>query len=84
MSGHSICSATGIQQGDPLVPDLFAMAVDEVASSLSSEINVWHLDNATLDGSAESVFADVRTCVTELKKIGLEVNSSKCEVINMS
>ena len=60
------------------------MAVDEVAPSLSSEINIWCLDDATLGGAAESVFADVRKCVTDLKKIGLEVSPSKCEVINMS
>ena len=83
-SGHPICSATGIQQGDPLDPGLFVMAVDEVASSLSSEINIWYLDDATLGGPAESVFANVRKFVTELKKIGLEVNPSMCEIINMS
>ena len=60
------------------------MAVDEVAPSLSSEINLWYLDDATLGGPAESVFADVRKCVTEFKTIGLEVSRSKCEVINMS
>ena len=60
------------------------MAVDAVASSLSSEINIWYLADATLGGPAESVFADVCKCVTELKKIYLEFNPSKCEVINMS
>ena len=45
---------------------------------------IWYLDDSTLVGLAESVFADVRKCVTELKKIGLEVNPSKCEVLNMS
>ena len=75
---------TGIQQGDPLGLVLFAMAVDEVASSLSSKINIWYLDDATLGGPGESVFVDVRKCVTELKMIGLEVSPSKCEVIIMS
>ena len=83
-SGHPICSAIGIEQGDPLGPVLLAMAVDEVASSLSSEINIWYLDDATLGGRDESVFVDIRKCVTELKKIGLEVNPSKGEVINKS
>ena len=45
-SDHPICSATGNQQGDPLDPDLVANAVDDVASSLSSEINIWYLDDA--------------------------------------
>ena len=51
---------------------------------MSSEISVWYLEDATLGRRAESVFEDVRKCVTELKTIGLDVNPSKCEVINMS
>ena len=82
-SSHPICSATGIQQADPLGPVLFAMAVDEVASSQSSKKHIWYLDDATSSGQAESVFADVKKCVTELKKIGLKGNPSKCDVINM-
>ena len=83
-SDHPFCSATGIQQGDHLGPVLFSMAVEEVASSLSSEINIWHLDDATLVGAAESVFAEVRKCVTELKKIGLEVNSSSMKLFTLA
>ena len=60
------------------------MTVCEVASSLSSKINMWYLDDDTLGGPVMSVFADVGKCVTELKQIGLEVIPSKCEVINMS
>ena len=55
-----------------------------MALLLSSEINIWYLDNAILGGPAESVFSDVRKCVTDLNNIGLEVHPSKCEVINMS
>ena len=58
-SGYPFCSVTGIQQGDILGPVLIAMVEDEVASSLSSEINLWYLDDATLGGTAESVFAAV-------------------------
>ena len=39
-SGHPICSATGIQQAEPLGPVLFAMAVDEVASSVIQKIHM--------------------------------------------
>ena len=76
-SGHPIIAATGIQQGDSLGSVLFAMAVDEVASSQLSEINIWYLKDGTLSGAAVSVFAGVRKCFTELKKKGLEVNPSK-------
>ena len=60
------------------------MAVNKVASSLSSKINIWYLDETTLGSPAESVFADIRKCVTELKKMGLKDNPAKCEIINMS
>ena len=82
-SGRPICAATGNQQGDPLGPVLFAMTIDEVASSLSSEINIWYLDVATIGCPAESSFSDLRKCITELKKIDLLVNPSKCGIINM-
>ena len=42
------------------------------------------MDDSNLGGPAESIFADGRKCITELIKIGLEVNPSKCEVIKMS
>ena len=58
------------------------MVVDEVTSLLSSEVSIWHLDDATLGCS--DCFWDVHKCVTGLKKIGLEVNLSRCEVINTS
>ena len=58
-SGHSITSSTGVQQGDPIGPLLFALAVDQIASGVDSEQNVWYLDDATIGGSPESVLSDV-------------------------
>ena len=54
------------------------MVFDEVASSLSSEINICYLGDTTLDGP------DVRNCVTKSKKICLQVNPSKCEINDIS
>ena len=45
---------------------------------------MWYFDDATLGSTARSDITDICKCVTELKKIGLEVNPSKCEIINMS
>ena len=50
-----IPSSTGVQQGDPLGPLLFALAVDDIARSLSSPVNLWYLDDATLAGPAVRV-----------------------------
>ena len=41
-SGHSITSSTGVQQGDPIGPVLFALAVDQIISVVDSELNVWY------------------------------------------
>ena len=82
-SGHSITSSTGVQQGDPIGPLLFALAVDQISSGVDSELNVWYLDDATIGGSPESVLSDVRRCITGLKRIGLIVNPKKTEIINV-
>ena len=46
-SGHSITSSTGVQQGDPIGPLLFALAVDQIASGVESDLNVWYHDDTT-------------------------------------
>ena len=38
-------SATGVQQGDPLDPALFALAIHGVTSEVKSDLNVWYLDS---------------------------------------
>ena len=78
---HPIRSVGGSQQSDHLGPVLFVMPVDDMAKSLSSEINIWYIDDVTLCGQSESVFADVRKYVAELTKIGHEVDP--CESIHM-
>ena len=82
-SGHSITSSTGVQQGDPIGPLLFALAVDQIASGVDSELSVWYLDDATIGGYPESVLSDEQRCITVLKRIGLIVNPKKTEIINV-
>ena len=82
-NGHPIDSCTGVQQGDPLGPALFALAVDEVARSITSPFNVWYLDDATIGGDLESVLADIQSALPALERLGLVVNPAKSEVINV-
>ena len=82
-SGHSITSSTDVQQGDPIGPLLFALAVDQIASGAESELNVWYLDDSTIGGSPKSVLSDVQRCITGLKRIGLIANPKKTEIINV-
>ena len=78
-----IHSSTGVQQGDPLGPLLFALAVDDIARSLSSPINLWYLDDATIAGPADLILKDIQTIVPALEKIGLHLNAAKSEIINL-
>ena len=77
---HVIPSSSGVQQGDPLRPAFFALAVDGCARSMRAPLNVWYLDDATLAGPAEIVAEDLITLRTELPKLGLELNQSECEL----
>ena len=79
----STTTTTGVQQGDPIGPLLFAIAVDQIASGVDSELNVWYLDDATIGGSPDSVLSEVQRCITGLKRIGLIVNPKKTEIINV-
>ena len=84
IGNETILSETGVQQGDPLGPVLFAMAVDEIAKIFRSPINIWFLDDATIGGPMECVCEDLRRIISMLSDIGLEVNPSKSEVSNVS
>ena len=54
IGGQTIKSASGLQQGDPLGPAAFALAVDPCASAVTAPLNVWYLDDRTIAGPADS------------------------------
>lgn len=49
-------------------------------SNLISELNVWYLDDGTLGGRGENVIEDLAHIKHEFSLLGLELNSSKCEI----
>ena len=65
-------------------PLLFALDVDAIAHYAKSPSNVWYLDDATIGGLPSSVFNDLKHIIPKLSKIVLEINPSKCELINVS
>ena len=50
--------ATGVQQGDPLGPALFALAIHRVTSKVKSDLNVWYLDDGCIGGDTQTVLSN--------------------------
>ena len=51
--------ACGVQQGDPLGPYLFALAVLYISHNAVTRFAVWYIDNATIKGELEQVLQEV-------------------------
>ena len=58
---QTIQSSNGVQQGDPLGLLLFCLVVDSLSKSLSSELKLWYLDDATIGGPPDAVMDDFAT-----------------------
>ena len=82
-NGNLLWSDSGVQQGDHLGPLLFSLAIHDIASSMKSNFNVWYLDDATSAGDLRSVCDDIMRCSCMLADIGLFLNPSKSELVNL-
>ena len=84
-SDATIKSCTGVQQGCPLAPFLFALVLKELTSKLSAampelKVNLWYLDDGHLAGKT----TDLVKCLDIISSVGPELgvflNLSKCVV----
>ena len=77
-------SAQGVQQGDPLGPFLFSIAMrrccKRLLAELPSSLSVWYLDDGTVVGSEEDVERAWEIVQEEAPRVGLKINAKKCEV----
>ena len=86
--GLTITSQEGIQQGDPLAPLLFSVAINpvvrQIATQFQTEWSSWYLD----DGNLISSISEVRKVMDHLLSVGpdygLFLNSSKCQITGRS
>ena len=78
-------SCSGVQQGDPLGPLLFAAALQPLASQLHQgrtlDIAMHFLDDGVLAGDIAAVSAALTLVQQQASAIGLQLNLRKCEVV---
>jgi len=78
-----IASAEGVQQGDPLGPLLFCLALDKPLKEAHCEFTSGYLDDIALGDTVSNLIHKVRNLETAAEKIGLKLNHSKCEVFGL-
>ena len=74
-------SEEGAQQGDPLEPLYFCLAFKKLLESLRCELVLGYLDDVTIGGEATCVLKDFIQLELAARKIGLEINYNKCEIV---
>ena len=77
-------SQTGVQQGNPLGPLLFAAAIHPLASTLwgqGLDLAIHYLDDGVLAGDLWAVAAALAHVQQQVASLGLVLNLSKCEAV---
>ena len=77
-------SETSTQQGNNFGPVLHALSIDDITRSVTSPINVWYLDDATIGGTPSSVKYDLVHVIAAFSRTCPDINLFKSEVINTS
>src|SRR5206468_266940 len=76
-------SAEGIQQGDPLGPLLFCLALDKALKETGAEFISGYLDDVGLGDTVQRLISQIRALQKSAARIGLSLNTSKCEIVGL-
>ena len=68
------------EQGDPLGPLLFCLAIHPLSTQLMAEFCVMYLDDVSLGGPPEAILHDLEV-IESFKEIELVLNNQKSEII---
>ena len=83
---HTILSTAGVQQGDPLGPLLFALALQPALEAAKAaaplDLCFAYLDDVVLAGREDHVLRALQALTTAAAALGLVVQPSKCELVH--
>mgnify|MGYP003460779833 FL=1 len=82
-----IFSETGVQQGDPLGPLLFALVLQKILNAIDADddcihilYQAWYLDDGTLAGKKSAILRALSLLDSIGPSFGIFINMSKCEL----
>ena len=80
-------NACGVQQGDPLGPFFFSLALNHIVQKIQNQIpglllHMWYLDDGVFCGNRDDIHKVLRLLDIHSSPIGLSVNLKKCELFS--
>jgi len=84
MGDTTLHSEEGVQQGDPLGPLLFCLAVQPLLDKCKCEYKTGYLDDLGMGDSVPRLLEEIHSLESGALLLGLTLNHSKCEVVGLS